>query len=259
MLLPRRIEPAHVLGTLVVALSSLAWVALWIMERAPGGHALHHGFASVRDTPRLLPLFLAGWTVMVVAMMLPAQLPVFLTLHNRRAASPIRFGGLLIVGYLAVWTLCGVAVYMGDWLLQHAVATLPWLQRQAWAFGALSLIVAGSYQLTPAKRTLLDGLHTGHHDARQRHMPGTATGALKLGARHGLCCAGCCWSLMLLMFSAGSGTLGWMLALGTIMALEKTTAWGRRLVAPLGITLIICGVLVLFFASRMSGNAGHVH
>jgi len=43
---------------------------------------------------------------------------------------------------------------------------------------------------------------------------------------------------MLLMFVVGMGNLGWMLAIGAVMALEKNIAWGRHLSAPLGIALI---------------------
>ena len=45
--------------------------------------------------------------------------------------------------------------------------------------------------------------------------------AMRVGAHHGLFCVGCCWSLMLLMFAIGAGSLGWMLMLGAVMAVEK--------------------------------------
>jgi predicted metal-binding membrane protein len=62
--------------------------------------------------------------------------------------------------------------------------------------------------------------------------------ALLLGIHHGLYCVGCCWALMLLMFVVGTGSVGWMLALGAVMAAEKNFPWGRRLSAPLGIGLL---------------------
>jgi predicted metal-binding membrane protein len=43
---------------------------------------------------------------------------------------------------------------------------------------------------------------------------------------------------MLLMFAVGTGSVGWMLALGAVMAAEKNLPWGRRLSAPLGIGLL---------------------
>jgi predicted metal-binding membrane protein len=43
-----------------------------------------------------------------------------------------------------------------------------------------------------------------------RHWQGESTSreALLLGAHHGLYCVGCCWSLMLLMFVVGMGSVG---------------------------------------------------
>ena len=43
---------------------------------------------------------------------------------------------------------------------------------------------------------------------------------------------------MLLMFVVGTGSVGWMLVLGAVMAVEKNTPWGRRLSRPLGGVLI---------------------
>jgi len=62
--------------------------------------------------------------------------------------------------------------------------------------------------------------------------------ALALGMHHGLFCVGCCWALMLLMFAVGTGSLGWMLLLAAVMALEKNVSWGHRLSAPLGFALL---------------------
>lgn len=50
---------------------------------------------------------------------------------------------------------------------------------------------------------------------------------------------------MLLMFGVGAGNIGWMLVLGSVMAVEKNMPWGRRLSKPLGITLIACGAVVV--------------
>jgi predicted metal-binding membrane protein len=61
---------------------------------------------------------------------------------------------------------------------------------------------------------------------------------------------------MLLMFAVGIGNLGWMLALGAIMAIEKNMPWGRRISAPLGFGLIAAGVGVIVFAA---GDACAVH
>ena len=50
---------------------------------------------------------------------------------------------------------------------------------------------------------------------------------------------------MLLMFVVGTGSVGWMMALGLVMAAEKNLPWGRRLSTPLGLALIAWGLVVV--------------
>ena len=117
--------------------------------------------------------------------------------------------------------------------------------------GAATLLVAGFYQFTPLKYHCLDQCRSpmsfiiGHWRGRREGLQ-----ALRLGIDHGLFCLGCCWTLMLLMFAVGVGNLGWMLALGIIMAVEKNLPWGRRLSVPLGMVLLIWGLSVVLQALR---------
>jgi predicted metal-binding membrane protein len=43
----------------------------------------------------------------------------------------------------------------------------------------------------------------------------------------------------------GTGSVGWMLALGAVMAVEKNVSWGRRLSAPLGIALLAWATFIV--------------
>ena len=47
-----------------------------------------------------------------------------------------------------------------------------------------------------------------------------------MGIAHGAFCVGCCWSLMLVMFGVGLGSLALMLVLGGVTAIEKNVALG---------------------------------
>src|SRR5919199_6961298 len=98
-----------VFRVVVVALIALAWVVLWTWGQSPYSRFLSHehlGEVSLTDLPLLL-LFVSGWTLMIFAMMLPTSLPLvdlFRTLiQGRRDRAQLM--GLLIFGYLAVWTL----------------------------------------------------------------------------------------------------------------------------------------------------------
>ena len=51
---------------------------------------------------------------------------------------------------------------------------------------------------------------------------------------------------MLLMFAFSVNSLAWMFMLAVVMAVEKNVPWGRRISAPVGVTLILTGVALLF-------------
>jgi predicted metal-binding membrane protein len=50
---------------------------------------------------------------------------------------------------------------------------------------------------------------------------------------------------MLLMFLVGTGSVGWMLMIGAVMALEKNARWGRRLSASLGVVLLLASTSIV--------------
>src|SRR5215204_4969129 len=47
----------------------------------------------------------------------------------------------------------------------------------------------------------------------------------------------------------GAGSLGWMLVVGTVMAVEKNMPWGRKISTPLGVLLLGWGLAVVAFAT----------
>jgi predicted metal-binding membrane protein len=51
---------------------------------------------------------------------------------------------------------------------------------------------------------------------------------------------------MLLMFAIGGVNLGWMLALGAVMAAERSFRWGRHLTIPLGVTFIAAAAALVW-------------
>jgi predicted metal-binding membrane protein len=224
-------------------LVALAWLSLWVWGRSPYGRFLSHGELGAvdREDGALLLVFVAGWTLMSAAMMLPSSLPL-VTLFRRlveRRRDRTGLVALVVAGYLGVWTLFGVVVHLGDWGLHRVAAQAGWLSANAWVLGVGTLLLAGVYQFTPLKHRCLESCRSPllfiveHWRGRRERLQ-----ALWLGVHHGVFCVGCCWSLMLLMFVVGVGNLGWMLVLGTAMAAEKTMPWGRRVSTPLGMVLI---------------------
>jgi predicted metal-binding membrane protein len=159
-----------------------------------------------------LPAFVLGWTLMTVAMMLPSSLPP-VHLFRRMLVDRPDAGGLLawlLVGYLAVWALFGVAAYLGD----------------AWLGAPAVVLVAGAYQFTSLEQACLEQCRP-PYSFLVAHWRGRRAGwdAFRLGVRHGLFCLGCCWTLMLVLFAVGGMNLAWMLGLGALMAAEHATTW----------------------------------
>jgi predicted metal-binding membrane protein len=161
----------------------------------------------------------------------------------RQRADRGRLVSLLLLGYLGVWTVFGFIVHAGDAVVHILAGSAPWLSQHSSVIAAATVLLAGVYQFTPLKYHCLDRCRSPLAFVVSRWHGRQPNGeAFHLGVAHGLFCVGCCWSLMLLMFAVGVGSLGWMLILGAVMAIEKNMPWGRRLSAPLGLLLVAWGV-----------------
>lgn len=236
-------------------LIALAWLTLAVWEQSPYGRYLDHGewlqlgFAGAicRALPAgsvLLPalLYVSGWVLMTVAMMLPTTLPL-LAIFARMTSSRSDRGlllALLIVGYLSIWTAFGLLAHGADMALHAMVGSIAVLSFNGWVVGVVVLTIAGLFQFSALKYRCLDKCRTPFSFVNE-HWRGRAQRrqSFLLGVHHGLFCVGCCWAIMLLMFVVGTGSVGWMLAIGAVMAIEKNVACGRRLSAPLGIALLL--------------------
>jgi len=231
---------AAVLATLVL----LAWWLLWLWGRSLHGHLLLHGFAHLRmaaaNPLRWAMIFVGAWTLMTVAMMLPTSIPLLLLFQRMvRGHATAWLLGQVIFGYLAVWALTGAALHAVNWLLQTGARQVVWPAAAPGVGAAAILTIAGLYQFSSLKYACLEKCRSPLSFLIARWQGGNESlQAFRLGVVHGLFCVGCCWSLMLLMFVVGAGSLSGMLVLGCVMALEKNFAWGRRVSTPLGILLL---------------------
>ncbi len=198
-------------------------------------------------------LFLLGWTAMMVAMMIPATLPLILlyrTIARKRLSlARARVGmACLLVSYLAVWAAVGLPVYAYGPLTEGAgslAAVLP----------ALLLVVGGIYQFTPLKRICHARCSNPLLFLVQNWRPGT-TGALRLGAMHGADCLGCCAGLMVGLVALGMMNLAWMLTAAVVIFVEKTLPESHRVARPLGVLMVVGGVVLLGVSLLQPGMEG---
>jgi predicted metal-binding membrane protein len=233
-----------ILWVALLALSGTAWLTLWLLEGSPYGRFLHHD-APVGPAPVGALLFALGWTLMIVAMMLPSSIPLVATFAaiTGRRRRPRLLLVLLLAGYLVVWAGFGLAAWIADRGIHAAVESQPWLAAYPQLIIAGTLLVAGLWQFSPWRDRCLDACRSPLGFVMNRWR-GTSERreALAMGIAHGAFCVGCCWSIMLVMFGVGLGSLAAMLALGGLTAIEKNLPWGRRLAQPVGVALILAAV-----------------
>ena len=225
-------------GTLVL----LAWAVLAAWGASPFAGLLdHRGIGEGTLPVSRMAVFAAGWTLMVIAMMLPGSLPLINLFSRMVARRPDRAALLvrLILGYLGVWAIFGAVAFRGDAYVHAAAARRPAVGDAAQWIGVAVLLLAAIYQVTPLKEMCLTKCRSPYSFVAE-HWRGknAAAEALRLGVAHGLFCVGCCWTLMILMFAIGGVNLGWMLGLGAAMAAERSFRWGRYLTVPLGVALL---------------------
>jgi predicted metal-binding membrane protein len=237
-----------VLVAVLTGLAGTAWLGLWLWDGSLYSRYLRHDTPAGIGTPLELALFVAGWALMIVAMMLPTAIPLVVTfgaLVGRRR-QPRFLVGLVIVGYVVTWTTFGLVMWVFDRGVHATVDAVPWLSANPQYILAGTFVVAGLYQFSPLKYRCLDECRSplGFVLNRWRGVAERRE-AFALGIAHGLFCVGCCWSLMLVMFAVGLGSLAPMLVLGLVTAIEKNVSWGRRLGRPLGVILLLAGLSVV--------------
>jgi predicted metal-binding membrane protein len=230
-----------------------AWLLLAAWGASPAAYLLDHetmGHTNLSFSVSFLATtaaFVAGWTLMTVAMMLPTVIPLLDIL--RRTARPTPSGAVTataVAGYLGVWSLFGVIAHGGDYLLHRGVEASAWLHANEWVIGAAPILVAGVYQFTPLKHLCLDKCRSPFSFVAARWRGDRPRWqALRIGIDHGVFCLGCCWALMLLMFAVSVGNLAWMLALAAVMGVEKNASWGHRLTRPAGVVLLSAGLTLV--------------
>lgn len=241
------------LSTIVplLVLSALCWtVTVWWTggaDAGPGGD------------PGPLGVFTAMWTLTMAAMMLPSVWPVVLVYRGlqvarrERGMPAARMGApLLLTGYLAAWTVAGLA---GFAVLRSGRAlgidALGWDRAGPLVAGGV-IVAAALYQLTPLKDLCLRRCRGPFGFLIEHWRPGSA-GALRMGARHGLWCIGCCWALMAALFALGAMSIVWMALVALFIAAEKLLPRRRAATTAVTVALVVLGLAVALVPDRVPG------
>lgn len=205
---------------------------------------------SVTWTVTYAVLIFLMWWVMMIAMMTPSAAPTLLLYTALKRAGPdseqaTLLSGLFLLGYLLAWAVFSLAATGAQWALETVgLSDGPMMTIRFRAFAGAVMLLAGLYQFSGLKESCLRHCRSPAHFLAEHRRPGR-TGALIMGADHGVYCLGCCWALMALLFVGGIMNLYWIVGIAIYVAIEKLAPQGRWLSAATGVALILAGAYLL--------------
>ncbi|HEX3267321.1 MAG TPA: DUF2182 domain-containing protein [Gaiellaceae bacterium] len=231
-------RPLRVTATLLAA-ALAAWVVaaqqMRGMDAGPGTNLGGLGW------------YLGIWVTMTAAMMLPSAAPMVLT--YARVARDARTW-VFVLGYLVAWTAFGLVAYgLYRLVASSSPGWVAWNRQGPYVAGA-ALALAGLYQLSPLKEACLRHCRGPFRYLVHGWREGR-TGALRMGAEHGLFCVGCCWGLMLALFALGVMSLFWAAVVAASIFAEKVLPRGLALARVLAVALVALGLLVALAPSHV--------
>jgi predicted metal-binding membrane protein len=227
-----RLVPATAAACVLVA-AAAGWVVLVRrmagMDVSPGAGA--GGLGS-------LGWFVITWLVMTAAMMLPGSAPAVVRVVRGQLGAAAAPAVGFVSAYGAVWLLAGLAGYACVQAVRALdVSALAWSSAGRYV-AAAAVVGAGLYQFTPVKRRWL-----ARCTAPDGHLPRPGiSGAVGAGARHGVCCVACCWTLMVALYALGIMSITWMVVLTVLIAGERLVARASVAVAAVAAVLVVLGV-----------------
>ena len=244
------------LASCITLLTALAWAYLFHLHRrmapATEGDSMMGTMSMAMSQPwgagDVLVTFVM-WAVMMVGMMTPSAYPVlalFAAAHRRRAEPGVpqavsSFG----LGYLAVWLGFSAGATVAQWALHEAALLSSTMATSSRPLAGAVLVAAGAYQLTPLKGGCLTRCQS-PLGFLMSHWRDGASGALRMGFRHGVYCLGCCWAVMGVLFAVGVMHLAWVGVLTAFILVEKLGPHGTRVARLGGAVLIALGVSVIW-------------
>lgn len=196
-----------------------------------------------------LAVLSAMWLLMSVAMMLPSAAPMIRTYceiadtaraKNEAVVHPL----VLVGGYLAVWLAVSAGLAALTLAVQAVAFTGDPLAPVQGIVAAAVLALAGLYQFSGLKAACLRKCRNpfsilfGRWSTRPSRI-------FRLGIQQGAWCVGCCWALMLVMFSVGLMNLFWMALIGIFTLFEKQMAGSLPSRVAGAILLVWAGALLL--------------
>ncbi len=203
-----------------------------------------------------LGFYTTAWVTMMAAMMFPSIVPMVLAYD--RVASGLRARrrpgatAAFVTGYLLSWTIYGLLAYGLFHLVESISLDALRFERGGRYLAASVIAAAAVYQLTPAKDACLRRCRSPIEFLTGEWRDGNR-GALTMGGLHGAWCIGCCWALMAALFAVGVMSVGWMILVAAIIAIEKLLPWRRATSTAVALALLVLALGVAFAPKRVPG------
>ena len=191
--------------------------------------------------------FIQMWVVMMVAMMLPALVPMLL--RYRRAVggtNEVRLAwltALVGIAYFFVWTIVGVAVFpIGAALVAIEMSVSSLARAVPIAVGAVVLL-AGLLQFSAWKLRRIASCWETH--ARCHALSADVGTAWRYGLRLGLHCGQCCGNLMAIALVVGVMDYRVMAIAATAITAERLAPASMRVAQAIGGVVVGTGLFLL--------------
>src|SRR4051794_2098773 len=206
-----------------------------------------------------LGFWVTAWVVMMAAMMFPSIAPMVVMYarieegkREKGQATETGATAVFVTGYLLTWAAAGLngyAIIEGGRALD--LGFLAWDSGGPYIAGAV-IVAAGLYQLPPLKDVCLRHCRSPMMFLLTRWRNGRI-GALQMGVEHGGWCVGCCWGLMAALFALGVMSIGWMVLIAALIALEKLLPWKAMANRSVATLLVVLGLAVAFVPANVPG------
>jgi predicted metal-binding membrane protein len=202
--------------------------------------------------PHAAASFLTMWTVMMVAMMLPALTPVLwryrLAFGRTSANAADRMTTLIGLGYVAVWVVLGAAIFPLGVALAALEMRAPMLARATPLAAGAIVLIAGLMQFTAWKARHLACCR----EALGHSLTAAAGTALRHGLRLGLHCTACSAGPTAILLGFGLMDLRVMAIVAAAITLERLTPTGDEIARTIGAVACAAGLLLVARAAGLA-------
>jgi predicted metal-binding membrane protein len=243
--------PGPTLALWAATVAAWSGTLAWALESGNGPGTMGLGLGG----------FVAMWSLMMTAMMLPVTIASLARSQASVSGSALSRSpgagaiGVFTGGYILLWVASSAVAYPAATGAGHLAAHDPVAARVA----AVALFaVAGLYQMSNLKSRCLDRCR--HHASGEAGSGPAGSGPAgrdgspwRGGVRHATWCLGCSWALMALFIAVGVMNVLAMVLISVGLFVERHVLRDRSFKLWSGLAVVALGVAVAFFPSLAAG------